>query len=123
IELCSLVFHYDDPSPTQLVAASIFGDGAAAAVVVPEDRGINIVATQSLLIPNTRHMMGYDILDDGFHLRLDRALPQTLAEYAPIAITDFLKSHSLALKDIDYWLFHPGGVRILDLLDKTFNLG
>jgi len=118
VELCSLVFQKENPTGAQLVGAAIFADGAASVVLSPENTGLVIRDSQSFLIPNTRHLMGYDILDDGPHLRLDRNLPQALIHTAPHQIKSFLNKHNLSIEEIDYWLFHPGGSKILDFLES-----
>lgn len=122
VELCSLVFQKDNSAGAQLVGAAIFADGAACAVVSPQEKGLVIRGTQSFLIPESRHLMGYDIFDDGFHLRLDRNLPQALTNSAPDIIRKFLLSYDLKDTDVPYWLFHPGGTRILDFLEAEFSL-
>ncbi|MCB0339138.1 MAG: hypothetical protein KDD53_06020 [Bdellovibrionales bacterium] len=122
LELCSLVFQPENHSGTELVGAALFADGAAAAVVSPESGRCSIVDTESYLLPNTRDLMGYDIFDDGFYLRLDRALPQVLSANAPSIIETFLSRHNLTRESIDYWLFHPGGIRILDFFEENLNL-
>lgn len=122
VELCSLVFQRANPTPAQLVGAAIFADGAASAVIGPEDDGLVIRGIESYLVPDSRHLMGYDLLDDGFHLRLDRELPKALAAVAPERVSQFLAEHNLTSEDISYWLFHPGGVKILDFLEATFHL-
>ncbi len=73
-------------------------------------------------MPDTRHLMGYDIFDDGFHLRLDRALPSALIAEAPAILDGFLARYGLQAGDVDYWLFHPGGIKILNFLRKTFDI-
>ncbi|RIL10475.1 MAG: hypothetical protein DCC75_04280 [Proteobacteria bacterium] len=122
VELCSLVFQPQDHAGAQLVGAAIFGDGAAALVVEPQGGQIEIVDAESYLISDSRHLMGYDIFDDGFYLRLDRSLPQALVQEAPRRVADFLSKNGLAIGDIDYWLFHPGGVRILEFLEEALDL-
>lgn len=122
VELCSLVFQPEDFTGGHLVGSAIFGDGAASAVVTHEDRGLVFAGSQSYLLPDSRHLMGYDILDDGSHLRLDRDLPQSLARAAPGLVETFLRSHGLSRKDIPWWLFHPGGIKILSALDEIFQL-
>ncbi|MCB0311412.1 MAG: hypothetical protein KDD42_09265 [Bdellovibrionales bacterium] len=122
VELCSLVFQPNNHEGTQLVGAAIFADGAAATVIYPERGALRIKDVESSLIPESRHLMGYDIFDDGFHLRLDRALPNTLVEHAPKIIEEFLKRNGKALDEIKYWLFHPGGIKILRFLEETFRL-
>ncbi|MCO6430409.1 MAG: hypothetical protein J5J00_06060 [Deltaproteobacteria bacterium] len=122
VELCSLVFHNNDDSPAQLVGAAIFGDGSASVIVDERKDGLQIVAVESFLVPNSRHLMGYDTFDDGFHLRLDRQLPGELAAAAPQRVVSFLKAHNLKVEDVSYWLFHPGGVKILDSLERSLSI-
>jgi alkylresorcinol/alkylpyrone synthase len=121
-ELCSLVFQADNHAGEQLVAAAIFSDGAAATIIDHHEGNLEIVGARSCLLPNSTHLMGYNTFDDGFHLRLDRSLPQLLSQHIPALLQDFLKQYQLAAQDIDYWLFHPGGVRILDLLVQSLDL-
>ena len=66
--------------------------------------------------------MGYDIFDDGFHLRLDRSLPSVLVREAPKVVANFLDHFGKRESDIDYWLFHPGGIKILEFLKDTLHL-
>lgn len=122
LELCSLVFQGNNTAGSQLVGASIFADGAAAMIIDPGQGEINFVDSMSYLIPDSRHLMGYDIHDDGFHLRLDRNLPSVLTKEAPQLVNAFLAKHELTTKDVDYWLFHPGGKKILDYFEETFEL-
>ena len=122
VELCSLIFQAHSATPAQLVGSAIFADGAAAAIISPENHGLTFIAHQSYLIPDSRHLMGYNLLDNGFHLRLDRELPSTLAHVAPEQVRNFLAQHGVTTNDIAYWLFHPGGVKILDFLETAFSL-
>jgi alkylresorcinol/alkylpyrone synthase len=122
VELCSLVFQPKNQCGAHLVGASIFADGAAATLIRPEGSGVQFLGSQSYLIPESRHLMGYDIFDDGFHLRLDRSLPQKLILQAPTVVQDFLKNQNTSTDKIDYWLFHPGGIKILEFLRETFQL-
>ena len=61
VELCSLTFQFDDRSKRNLVAVSLFGDGAAAVLVEGDDvggTGPEIVATESTLFPDSLDLMG-----------------------------------------------------------------
>ncbi len=123
-ELCSLIFHHDNRSAAQLVGASLFGDGAAAALLTStkEARGLEILAHQSFLLPESRHLMGYDIRDNGSHLLLDKELPMHLADWVPRLVDAFLAEHKLSRGDVPWWLFHPGGTKILDYLARSLEL-
>ena len=73
VELCSLVFRRNDLTPANLVGSAIFADGASAALITPSSpKGLRIVDTRTSVVPNTRHLLGYDVCDDGAHLRLHR---------------------------------------------------
>lgn len=121
-ELCSLGFQAKDLSPGSLVGAVLFADGAGCVVVEPEGPGLHYVDTLSILIPETQHLMGYDIHDDGAHLRLDRELPSALCRTTKEALPKFLAKNGLKVADVGCWLFHPGGAKILDFLESELEL-
>ena len=60
VELCSLTFQRDDLSGANIVASGLFGDGAAAAVVVGNERpaaGPSLVDTRSIFYRGTEHVI------------------------------------------------------------------
>jgi len=122
VELCSLVYQAGDLSGGNLVGSAIFGDGAAAVLLDGAGGGLEVVAAKSHLVPNSEYLMGYGIEDDGVHLRLDRALPQALAKHAPVFVRAFLEQNALAPEDIAWWLFHPGGVKVLAVLEEVLGI-
>jgi alkylresorcinol/alkylpyrone synthase len=121
-ELCSLVYQSADLTGGNLVGSAIFGDGAAAALLQEVGPGLAIIDARSHLVPESAHLMGYNSEDNGPHLRLDRALPQALAQHAPPFITSFLSDNGLAPTEISWWLFHPGGVKVLAALEETLKI-
>jgi alkylresorcinol/alkylpyrone synthase len=66
--------------------------------------------------------MGYEIQDNGSHLLLDKELPKHLADWVPKLVDSFLAKHSLSRAEIPWWLFHPGGTKILDYLSSSLEL-
>jgi alkylresorcinol/alkylpyrone synthase len=122
VELCSLVYQASDLSGGNLVGSAIFGDGAGAVLVGDWPTGLTFLDARSHLVPDSAHLMGYGIQDDGAHLRLDRALPQALSQQAPPFVRSFLRDNSLYPSDIKFWLFHPGGVKILAVLEDAFGI-
>ena len=123
VELCSLVYQGGDLTPGNLVGSALFGDGAAAVLVGPGKGMFSIMQTASELLPGTQEMMGYDLKDDGNHLRLKKELPGELAKMAPELIRKFLKRNGVSPESVANWLIHPGGVKILNLLEEEFDLG
>lgn len=122
LELCSLVFQPGDMTMGHLVGSAIFGDGTASVVISPEEKGFTYVDSMSWLVPGTRHLMGYDLLNDGPHLRLDKDLPYELEKVAPGVVADFLERIGWKASEVGHWLIHPGGSKILNMLEQGMNL-
>jgi alkylresorcinol/alkylpyrone synthase len=120
IELCSLVYHAKDFSHANLVGSALFGDGAGVALITQDPRSLMIKATQSYLIPNSDELMGYSLRDDGTHLKLHKDLPACLADVVPSLVHSFLEKENIP--SVDWWLFHPGGAKILQSLERSFGL-
>ncbi|MFF5724436.1 type III polyketide synthase [[Kitasatospora] papulosa] len=127
VELCSLTFQREDASAANLVATALFGDGAAAAVLVgaghpaPVD-GPEVVDTRSRLYPDTGHVMGWDIRASGFTVVLDPAVPDVVRRYLAEDVTAFLEKHGLKPKDIARWVSHPGGPKVLEAVADVLSL-
>ncbi len=84
VELCSLTLQRDDLSMAHLISALLFGDGAAATVVVGsevESDGPEILATKSILYPNSERVMGWDISEKGFRIVLSPEVPDTVLRH------------------------------------------
>jgi len=121
-ELCSLVYQRNSSDAENLVGCAIFGDGSASALISPDDGGLQIISCKSHLIPNSTHLMGYYIRDDGTYLKLDKNLPKYVEENAQGLIVNFLRENGLTPNDIKWWLFHPGGKKVINSLEKVFAL-
>lgn len=122
VELCSLLFRLKESSNVHLLGSALFADGAAASIISNDRPGLKILGSQSHLIPKTGHLMGYDIKDDGAHLKLDRTLPDRLQVVLPGVVQSFLTSLELSKEDFPWWVIHPGGVKILDGIAKLLEL-
>ena len=76
VELCSLTIQRDDLSLANLVASGLFGDGAAAVLMVGDDHPLaepglpRVIDSQSQFFPQTEHIMGWDVTNSGFKVRL-----------------------------------------------------
>ena len=117
VELCSLTLQRDDISMAHLISALLFGDGAAAAVVVGSDvesDGPEILATKSILYPNTERVMGWDISEKGFHIVLSPEVPDTVIKHLGEDVDSFLAGQNLTRGDIKSWVMHTGGPKVLE---------
>lgn len=125
VELCGQTFQKDDYTAKNLVAASLFGDGVAAVLVEGRDRaarGPQIFSTRSELIGKSLDVMGWDVTENGLELILSPKIDSYVRNYLPAIVTRFLKENRLELSDIQYFIFHPGGSKILRAYQEVFQL-
>ena len=117
VELCSLHHQYSS-EPQQIVANALFGDGAAAAVIGQSAAESaagrwQLVAQNSLVLPETDGTMSWRIGDHGFRMTLSPQVPDLISEYLGDWLESWLQTQGLSTEDIGSWAVHPGGPRIL----------
>lgn len=128
-EVCSLLFRPDDRRPTNVVAASLFADGAAALVLGPASSpsgggsGLCVVGAGSTLWPETDWVMGFDADDLGPLVVLDPAVPRLVRRGFAESAAAACSTAGWDLADIDDFLLHPGGAAVLDALEDALDLG
>jgi len=125
VELCSLTLQREDLSIPNLIASGLFGDGAAAAVVVGDGRaasGPRVVATRSVFYPDTEDVMGWDISEQGFRIVLSSDVPEIVRRHLRRDVDDFLNEHGVARDGIEVWVSHPGGPKVLEAMAETLEL-
>jgi alkylresorcinol/alkylpyrone synthase len=126
VELCSLTVQRDDASPANLVASGLFGDGAAAVVMIGARRaeqlgleGPVVVDARSRLYPDTERVMGWDIGGSGFRVVLAPTVADVVEEHLGDDVKRFLAGHDLDIEDIRTWVAHPGGPKVLSAMART----
>ncbi|MBV8530783.1 MAG: type III polyketide synthase [Candidatus Eremiobacteraeota bacterium] len=122
VELCALCFRRDDFSKSNIVATALFGDGAAAALISCEGQGANIVAGGEYTWPDSLDVMGWDVTREGFKAIFSRDIPDLVTTQLNAVAVDFLAEHALTLSEIDTFVCHPGGAKVLDALELAFEL-
>ena len=122
VELCGLTFRRSDASKSNLIATAIFGDGAAAAVITTTGDGPEIACWGEYTWRDSLDIMGWSVEDDGLGVVFSRDIPAlTRTEFREAALA-FLESRGLGLADIDEFVCHPGGAKVLDALEQAFGL-
>ena len=121
VEICSACFS-DDGDPQNLVAASLFGDGAAAAVVGTEGEGPRIVDFASVYAFEHLDKLAFGLTTRGFRIVLDPAIPDLVAEAVEEAVEGLLTRHGVPREAVSTWCLHPGGARILDRAQARLGL-
>ena len=129
VELCSLTIQREDLSIPNLIASGLFGDGAAAAVVVGArraeelgSRGPEIVATRSIFYPDSERAMGWDIRSSGFQIVLSAEVPEVVERFLRRDVDTFLADQGRVRGEIASWVCHPGGPRVLEAMEKALEL-
>jgi alkylresorcinol/alkylpyrone synthase len=128
VELCSLTIQRDDLSMANLIASGLFGDGAAAVLMVGDDHpraqpGLpRVIDSQSHFFPGTEHIMGWDVTNSGFKVLLSADIARLAQSEVRPSMEAFLGRHDLTIADIDHWLVHPGGPRVIEALKDGLGL-
>src|SRR4029077_5640560 len=98
VELCSLTWQRDDLSTANVISSGLFGDGAAAVIVVGQSMkqaGPEILATRSIFYPNTEELMGWDISEAGFRIILSEDVPEIILDNLGGNVDEFLREQGL----------------------------
>ena len=127
VELCSLTFRRQDKSKSNVVATALFGDGAAAAVVtcrpdLGDPSAPRLGPWGEHTWPGSLDVMGWEVADDGLKVVFSRDIPALVREDLRPVLVRFLARHSLALADIDEFVCHPGGAKVVDALEDCLEL-
>ena len=121
-ELCSLCYQPDDDGVGSLLSDGLFGDAVAAAVVRGNGgTGVALERNASYLIPNTEEWISYAVRATGFHFRLDRRVPGTMQPLAPV-LRELATDHGWDIGNLDFYIIHAGGPRILDDLGRLLDV-
>ena len=126
LELCSLHFQFDD-SLENLVVSALFGDGAAAALVMAPERsdpcpGPRLLNSATHCDYSTFEHMAFHLTDHGFQMRLSAYVPELLATQIETFVDALLARNALTRAEVNFWGVHPGGGKILDHVQRRLAL-
>jgi alkylresorcinol/alkylpyrone synthase len=133
VELCSLTLQRNDSSIPNLVASGLFGDGAAAVVAAGSSRAAElprgrdtpqpeVLASRSHLYPDSERTMGWDVGATGLKIVLDNKVPDLVRTYVGDDVAGFLEDHDLTPADIEWYVAHPGGPKVLEALETALDV-
>ena len=122
VESPSATFQLQDFSMANIVSAAIFGDGAAAVLLSShaDDDGPEIIDESMYHFYDAEDMMGFKLTNTGLQMVLDVAVPDNIEEHFPAIIHPFLAKNGLEINDIDHLIFHPGGKKIVQVVESLF---
>src|SRR5499427_7216982 len=120
LELCTLAVRHDELTKANIVAASLFGDGAAALVLRAGDGGsTRIEATGEKLWPDTLDIMGWSVDPEGFGVIFQRTIPDFVTEHMGPAVNEILSRMQLSIGSVDRFICHPGGSKVIAALERA----
>lgn len=125
VELCSLTLQLQDLSIPNLISSGLFGDGAAAVVMVGEAceaSGPSVKATRAIFYSDTERVMGWDISEKGFQVVLSAEVPEVVRTHLRQDVDRFLEDQGLSRKHISSWVAHPGGPRVLEAMQEALDI-
>ncbi|MBB2945738.1 putative naringenin-chalcone synthase [Actinoplanes lutulentus] len=109
----------------QIVSHALFADAAAACVVTPSaSGGLGYAVTEVAAVTDTTTAdhMTWEVTDAGFRMGLSPQVPAVLAAHVRKLVDDVLARRGLRVTDVDGWAIHPGGPKILDVVQEQLGL-
>lgn len=125
VELCSLTLQLQDLSIPNLISSGLFGDGAAAAVIVGDSfevEGPKVLASRSIFYRDTERVMGWDISERGFQVVLSASVPDVVRDNLRHDVDRFLGDQGLTRGEISSWVAHPGGPKVLEAMEEALEI-
>ncbi len=121
VEICTATFQMED-NVSLLLSNTLFGDGAAAAVLWTKPEGYELVASASRYVPEQRESIRYVHKRGQLHNQLSLRLPDLVRKAAAQVVSDVLGPRSLKPQDIKHWALHSGGEKIINAVRDEIGL-
>ena len=122
VEVCSATFVHGDRSKSNLIATALFGDGAAAAVVTPDDNGVEILGGWSELLDDTEDVMGWTLREEGLQVRFARSIPGIVADVVPGFARAAARAAQVEPASLHHYVLHPGGAKVLQAYETALGV-
>ncbi len=123
-ELCTL--HFQQEFTLDNAASSLlFGDGCAAILIsnsVVDDKSISLKHFYSKVSYKGKNDMSWQLSSKGFLMQLSSYVPQLIQEDIGGLVEEALSKNGLSKDDITHWCIHPGGRKILDVIQQQLHL-
>lgn len=123
LETCTLSFRDDRMQKADIIATVLFGDGAAAACLSTEGKGLaSIGKGVEHTWADTLSIMGWDVDERGFGVIFDRSIPEFVKTEFERAVTGGLDAMGLDLADVTRMVCHPGGAKVVEAIEGALRL-
>jgi alkylresorcinol/alkylpyrone synthase len=123
VELCSLALRTAAVDKADIIATALFGDGAAACIVRSGDEGfVQVTGRAEKTWHDTLDIMGWQMEPNGLGVVLNRAIPAFVRRHMPEAMAQMLEPQGLRVEDVDRFICHPGGAKVVDAMETALAL-
>ncbi|CAN7227376.1 type III polyketide synthase [Phenylobacterium sp. LjRoot225] len=124
LELCSVSFRLEHPSKADIVATALFGDGAAACVLQAGEGGFaQITSAAEHTWRDTLDIMGWRVDPHGLGVIFAQSIPPFVRTKLRPAMAQMLARQDVAFGEVDRFLCHPGGTKVIEALEAALDLG
>lgn len=123
-EICSIHFQ-KEPTDDNLLANALFADGSAALMIEGKPRpGLNLrpLAFYCDIFSDGEKDMAWTVGNAGFEMKLSAYVPDIIGKGIKALTSRLLERISTDLSDIKYFAIHPGGKKILEVIEKELGL-
>ena len=126
-ELCTLHFQ-QEPTTDNITSSLLFGDGAAAALVVAEgqanaqlQKGIRLDSFYSEILTKGKKDMAWELSSTGFRMTLSSYVPEMIEEDLAPLVDRALAKNNIPREKVTHWCAHPGGRKILEAIHNSLH--
>jgi alkylresorcinol/alkylpyrone synthase len=122
-ELCTLHFQ-KDITHNNIMSSLLFSDGCGVMLVQNGDglRGLSLEHFFSEVSFKGKKDMSWELSGKGFLMTLTGYVPELIKEDFDILVAKALNSAGKTKADITHWCIHPGGKKILQVIEESMQL-
>lgn len=126
VELCSLHFQKQGAGSSHLLSNMLFGDGASCVLVEHHTKknkpSLALLNFSSDVFPEGKSEMTWDISESGFVMKLTSEVSDVLKAGVKRVFSRLLEKEGYGWNDLRHFAFHPGGPRVLGVMEETCGL-
>ncbi len=120
-EVSSAAYYLDDALETA-VANAIFADGAGAVLLARRGDGPQVIANRTLVLPDGLDLMGFTYPAGRPRILLSKEIRHRAADVLADWARGTLAAHGLRREDVNHWILHSAGHRILEAAQRILGL-
>lgn len=125
VELCTIHFQKKEETD-HLLSNALFADGAAAVLISGKPRPDKALRQRQFycdLLAEGRDDMAWHVSDFGFEMTLTSEVPNVIKRGIGGLLSKLLERSGLTIGDIGRYAMHPGGRKILEVIEDQLGIG